>query len=50
VSRGIVRRLGGYILVESRLGVGSTFTVLLPVTTIPSDITSRQPSAGGGGT
>ncbi|NIO27689.1 MAG: HAMP domain-containing protein [Candidatus Latescibacteria bacterium] len=41
VSRGIVRKLGGYLLVKSELGVGSTFTVLLPVTTIPSDITSR---------
>ncbi len=40
VSRGIVRKLGGYLLVSSKLGEGSTFTVLLPVTTIPSEIST----------
>jgi signal transduction histidine kinase len=32
VSRGIVRKLGGYLLVASRLGQGTTFTVMLPLT------------------
>jgi two-component system NtrC family sensor kinase len=48
VSRGIVHRLGGYLLAESRLGRGSTFTVLLPVTTIPSDISSQSGTHEGG--
>jgi signal transduction histidine kinase len=38
VSRGIVRKLGGYLLVESQLGEGTTFTVLLSITTVPSQI------------
>jgi signal transduction histidine kinase len=40
VSRGIVRKLGGYLLVSSELGGGTTFTVLMPVTTIPSEISA----------
>jgi two-component system NtrC family sensor kinase len=48
VSKGIVRKLGGYLLVESELGVGSTFTVLLPITTIPSDISARAGGSDGG--
>lgn len=40
VSRGIVRKLGGYLLVSSKLGEGTTFTVLLPVTAIPSEISA----------
>jgi two-component system, NtrC family, sensor kinase len=40
VSRGIVRRLGGHLLVESQLGKGTVFTVLLPITYIPSGISS----------
>lgn len=48
VSRGIVRKLGGYLLVKSQLGVGSTFTVLLPTTTIPSDISSGVGASDGG--
>jgi two-component system NtrC family sensor kinase len=47
VSRGIIRRLGGYLQVESRLGAGTTFTVLLPVTNIPSKIASRPEAALG---
>ncbi|RJO73126.1 MAG: HAMP domain-containing protein [Myxococcales bacterium] len=35
VSRGIVRKLGGYIQVKSEVGKGTTFTVLLPKTEIP---------------
>ena len=41
VSRGIIRKLGGYIRVTSTVGAGSTFTVLLPTTEIPSQISSR---------
>jgi signal transduction histidine kinase len=40
VSRGIVRKLGGYLLVDSKLHEGTTFTVLLPITTIPSEISA----------
>jgi len=40
VSRGIVRKLGGQLLVRSHPGKGSTFIVQLPVTTVPSHISS----------
>jgi two-component system NtrC family sensor kinase len=36
VSQGIVARHGGQIRVSSKEGVGTTFTVVLPVTTIPA--------------
>ncbi len=40
VSRGIVRKLGGYLSVKSTQGEGTTFSVLLPATGVPSDISS----------
>lgn len=40
VSKGIVTRLGGTLRVSSS-DRGATFTVLLPVTSIPSDVSSR---------
>ncbi len=45
VSRGIVRKLDGYLNVESELKEGATFTVLLPITTIPSEISAPGVSA-----
>ena len=41
VARGIVKKLGGDLLVKSRVGEGATFTVLLPITGIPSDLSAR---------
>jgi two-component system NtrC family sensor kinase len=40
VSRSIINKLGGEIRVVSEPGLGTTFTVLLPVTDRPSDIHS----------
>jgi two-component system NtrC family sensor kinase len=40
VSQGIVAKHGGRISVASKEGRGTTFTVLLPITTIPARITS----------
>jgi len=42
VSQGIVAKHGGQIRVSSREGKGSTFTVTLPVTTIPADISPEK--------
>jgi two-component system, NtrC family, sensor kinase len=36
VSQGIIARHGGQIRVSSQEGVGTTFTIILPVTTIPA--------------
>jgi len=41
VSRGIIRKLGGYIHLESSSGKGTAFTVSLPVTESPSEIMSK---------
>jgi signal transduction histidine kinase len=38
VSQGIVAKHGGRIRVSSQEGKGATFTVTLPVTTIPAQI------------
>ena len=42
VSQGIVAKHGGRIQVSSREGQGSTFTVMLPVTTIPAELGSEK--------
>lgn len=46
VSQGIVAKHGGQIRVASEEGKGSTFTVTLPVTTIPAAIAQQSRSAG----
>jgi signal transduction histidine kinase len=40
VSKGIVRKLGGYIKVKSELGKGTTFSIFLPSTNIPSRLST----------
>jgi len=40
VAQGVVRKLGGYLRAASTVGGGTTFTVLLPVTTIPSEVSA----------
>ncbi len=42
VSQGIVAKHGGRIQVSSREGQGTTFTVILPVTTIPARLEGNQ--------
>jgi two-component system, NtrC family, sensor kinase len=42
VSQGIVGKHGGLIRVTSREGKGSTFSVTLPVTTIPAELFPKQ--------
>jgi two-component system NtrC family sensor kinase len=44
VSQGIVRRLGGNITVESHVSRGTTFTVLLPTTEVPSSVSAASAS------
>ena len=45
VSQGIVAKHGGLIRVSSREGEGTTFTVTLPVTTIPAAFNQGQDSS-----
>ena len=41
VARGIVQKLGGTLSVTSSPGHGATFSMLLPITGIPSEISAR---------
>jgi signal transduction histidine kinase len=41
VSQGIVRKLGGYIRAQSKVGEGATFTVVLPITQVPSAVSAH---------
>jgi two-component system NtrC family sensor kinase len=43
VAQGIIHKLGGYLRVASTVGEGTTFTVVLPVTPIPSDVSAGAP-------
>jgi two-component system, NtrC family, sensor kinase len=48
VSHGIVARHGGQIRADSQVGVGTTFTVILPVTTFPApELSSKVGKTGG---
>jgi signal transduction histidine kinase len=40
VSQGIVRKLGGFIRVKSVVNAGTTFTIFLPTTNVPSSISA----------
>ena len=42
VSQGIVAKHGGKISVSSRIDQGATFTVTLPITTIPAEIAAEK--------
>ncbi len=46
VSQGIVAKHGGRIMVSSREGQGSTFSVVLPITTLPARIGGNMPRSG----
>jgi len=46
VSLGIVKKHGGDIRVETKVGTGTTFTVLLPITAVPAEFKKELKAAG----
>jgi signal transduction histidine kinase/DNA-binding response OmpR family regulator/CHASE3 domain sensor protein len=46
ISRELARLLGGSIQLKSRLGQGSTFTVIIPEAYDPAQVAARAPRAG----
>ena len=46
IALGIVEAHGGRIVVESQVGVGSTFTMILPVRRADSSLLTAQPRYG----
>ncbi len=47
VSMGIIRKHGGAIRVESKVGEGTSFSILLPISTVPAEIMHEKSQKNG---